>query len=1025
MTTQTTQVPPISIPATAPASNPTAPTGTLGTNTVSQGAVAGARPLPLPPTNLPQERNGATAISLHPSIHGTTSSLASLNQKDHPKVHTYVTETKWKGKRYELTLEIPLDKPKNQMDPNELEKASKEFAAIFLEDLKKQLEPSSSIIKPGENFHVIFDNQGYVAFKPGDQFDPNNISREEITKTCPNVLVSSDQAKELSQMIESGKTETFHERLAKPQFESLKPAAQSTKATPFTPVNLVHNGANCYINSAFQQFVTNPAFRNELSNENNFIGGQENCLYKAIKGYFGHQTHPKNGKYELPQDLIESLHLNPNEQGDPQDVWAAFQDQLEENSALAQLLAAPILIGDATKPIQHFLQEKVEGNYPKPKTISLQFSRLNLTTAPLTEASDDAKNQLITDLHNHASKSANEIGAINQFCTNHQIANLTTNLSQEELTRTYQLVQNLSSNTNGRTETLKQLNRILGFIELQSAGIDLHANDNPPDCDRILQNDQTWASACKILTDKERSQFHKSRQVKRTKNENLLNIEPTLTVTDAQGIETTYELTSFTKHIGDGNSGHYIAYIRNEKGQYVKANDLADGRECEPISLETLKIEAKSGSFFIFNQKEVDPNAQIEESSKKAQNKRIDEKKILDLTNLVTEVGSMDGIDPQTTRVNWTNELLATIDPVFSSAEQEPLKTAMSDAKIAAGQKKWFNKKTLELSNGVGKVYDSPPSLISTSMQSHQVLHCVVHSGNDLSRANKKKLIQRSVKTVLQKALDSGTQNIALPLISLQDYSKQNAYNEMVQAITNFVEANKTCTTLFKTITILGQKKEDFENVPVQTAPPTEPITPPTPAPKAAPAQPELAGLTQSNEIQLSDKTSLFIQQSKTPSASSTYASKATPFKQLFKQGFDAQNETLLFDFTARGDNDNIVEKDNTARIPCDYTRRDMKINAALSEFKDQLVQYTITNQNQKTILLRLPSDVDQSTIQSIVSDIQNRVEQEANKTQLNIPLPTSPTPPAPTDMQTTSKPSYLMSRAWNQLTSIGSYLQG
>lgn len=217
----------------------------------------------------------------------------------------------WGGKRYRLTLEVPLEKRRSEYSDAELEACAKAFAQQFLKDLKKRLDAQASCpIHAGQNFKVLFDAQGYVAFTP--RANASSFTRKEIIEHCPHVNAQDEPARELSQIIEQKSPQKILDQL------------KTRKSFSFSPIGLVNLGVQCFANTAFQQWVTNPILRKELLTHPEYLkDGEQNPLYLALQGYIA-----SSRPYDL-RAMLQKLNIDIRLQDDTDVVVNALRDQLD------------------------------------------------------------------------------------------------------------------------------------------------------------------------------------------------------------------------------------------------------------------------------------------------------------------------------------------------------------------------------------------------------------------------------------------------------------------------------------------------------------------------------------------------------------------------------------------------------------------------------------------------------------------------------------------------------------------------
>lgn len=210
----------------------------------------------------------------------------------------------WGGKTYRLTLELPLENRVTSYSQADLASCGEIFAKTFLQDLKNKLETTPQLpIHPGQNFKVVFDAEGYTAFIP-----------REGTPSDQQIDFFDERAKELSEILELKNPELIVQKLT----VRLKPA--------FISKGLANKTATqCFVNTAFQLWITNPLLRQELLDHPEYLKQKQkekNPLYLAFQKYM-------EGTLEDLTDLIKELKINIQNHDDTDVVLRRFNEELD------------------------------------------------------------------------------------------------------------------------------------------------------------------------------------------------------------------------------------------------------------------------------------------------------------------------------------------------------------------------------------------------------------------------------------------------------------------------------------------------------------------------------------------------------------------------------------------------------------------------------------------------------------------------------------------------------------------------
>jgi hypothetical protein len=943
---------------------------------------------PAPTSHPPQAGTpGTMALQITPTTANTAAGEAtgvgSMNENDNPLVYTHEYETTWQGKRYKLTIEVPLAKPKDKMSPAQLKIAGDRFAAIFLEDLKKNLASPSCPIKPGNNFCILFGKEGYTAFIPKDEVDPDSCTTAELLTKCPGIPVASPEAKELSKILDSKNPLKFNEQLSKSStLANYKKTIEASKSTEFRPVNLKNPGVRCFINSPFQQLITNPALREELLNPDHFIGGSFNPLYRAVQGYVEHQASGSNEPFDLGYDLALNMGIDERIQDDADQTWNCFSNQFELtklslNSPLRALFENKLTIspGSSNTGIWQLLQNKINdptstATWASPPTSFSAYvgGRVNIKTQPLTAISNEKKLELIDLLNNHAMNAKKEMQNLTQFCKANRIkiGNITTFKDYSSLREALDETQNPN-----KREYITILDRVYHLKDFKEK---LNSAYKTTIADEILQTD-LWNKACRILTIQERADLQKDRSVEITKNSDPIPVELTTTLKANDGTEATYDLMSFSHHIGNsGTAGHYISYTRIGK-DFWSIDDLGP---CKKISQDEFLRAAQTASLFVFNRQGTSESLEsISSAPAKKSNALIKKESIQDTrTTLIQEEGSLSAAGSEFAFVNPTDTLLNTIHPELS--EHESIIRANVDAVKKKKAKRWIlpDKDKVIYSTGQHLIKDFEPDVEeSAGLGSDRgILHVVLPTlGEELDATKIQKSIQKSVDAVLNKALalKPPIQKVAFPLNLYPQLADDLAFNYLKNAIENYAKAKQAKVTPLLEVKIVQPKKLQASSIAASTSSPASPKTPAQPPEKPSAENLKTQATTvTTNQFELSPWTTLVVEQSSKEIADQGVSSTPLDFQQHLKTAFDTANdtpncETVIFDLTDTENNSLEISTDNkTVTVPCNYQKysdeHKKPDSIALDDFVEKLKEFINSNKARKiTAKIIIPRNIE------------------------------------------------------------------
>jgi hypothetical protein len=819
----------------APPKPPAAPSKKSKKKSKVTKAATGA----LPPTGHPSSSNpipaigslplGTTAIQISPSDPTSFNSIATLQQTNHPRVYTLQHETRWQGKRYILTLEVPLAKDQSQMNQTELNQAAQAFAEVFLEDLKQRLEGSA--IKPGQDFKVLFDDEGYVAFKDEKKkFDPTTSARADIldpSSGLPNVATTSTdtRAVELSKTISLGDPQKIKEALAKPELKSAATESQpAVSSSTFEPVGLVNQTARCFFNTAFQQWINNRVIRHELLNHPEyFVNGATNPLYLAMKGYVEHQKSGKKEPYDFG-NLLADLNIDEAWQEDIDVAFRALECQLD----FQKIPSDSALYSKTKRSFQVHGDQTWYDATQEPAALGLKYvipSQGSLTDWLKAGAESQSSDQVVMTEPNRPYTGKTRTREKEIFEKAPDVLTVYVKRAKPSTKdckpeTKHSLIDKLRESS-AQQHLLAQLfgNHLTTFDNLN---IDNRQKETLADL--ILSDTHRWALVAKCLKSTDYNEICRQIPIEKdTTPANLRALEQTLPK-EVCGEEAQYELMSYGVHLGDkAGFGHWISYIRDQKGFWKISDDKI--KEC--ITEQEFLNNAQIASSYIFNRKGITSQTEVDLSK---ENRQIKEIKLVDPTKKLTvEEGSLLKAGEDFTLINPTNELLTSVNPqIQEEVELDKYYQQISAHrnKIADERRsfdKFFYGRKVEYSEG--DVVQIPHQ--GKSQQTLNVLHVV--TGTHLHA------VKESLKKALYKAAKLNLTQIAIPLIQVKGQSPKAVYDATLKAVQEFIQEKKAqahSISKLKIILTSEEKKAIFDNT--QAKPATSPTTT-TSAPAAKP----------------------------------------------------------------------------------------------------------------------------------------------------------------------------------------------
>jgi hypothetical protein len=287
--------------ARSPASTPPISPRVTEINIQPQHAQASPPPSPVSTPRGDQPiRNGTDRIEMQlvPTIEAKpVHGVARLTQEIHPLTYLHTSTVAFGGKRYRLTLEIPVGKQPRGDEKIALEKAIAEFREKFLESLRNNVARN---IRPGTDFSVIFHDEGYTAFVPDDAYTKGSDPVGDAEKTAVHQKVTDKVAKELSDIIQSDNDGTGKEilKLLK-KSEVLK---KETAPAEDAPPSISHETNSCYAATATWYLIDNPLIKKYLPEAIQKAQGKDLKLLETFKALLD------GGKSLDIKPLVDALH---------------------------------------------------------------------------------------------------------------------------------------------------------------------------------------------------------------------------------------------------------------------------------------------------------------------------------------------------------------------------------------------------------------------------------------------------------------------------------------------------------------------------------------------------------------------------------------------------------------------------------------------------------------------------------------------------------------------------------------------
>lgn len=334
---------PLSVPVPVPV--PDATTANVAQAAIQQAASASATPSSLavsaPP---PPPSKGSLAIDVRESTDAPVvdQTTGGMKEKISPTVYHHKSQVRWKGKKWEFKLSLPLSKDLKQHSPSEIQElnaAIEKARDIFLQDLQKR---DSNVGK--EDFDFVLTDTGYVAYVPAENFNPDwTIEENESAHQVQNVIrAEGGSAQSLSQLLQSTKPGKAlskeideHPELKKLYESSQKTltAAPQEKVTSLHPIGINNPNTLCYLNTAVQQWATNPLIRAELLKPGVIKPHKEkdkvHPLYQAMKSYEEAQHSQDRKTLDSLTELRDYLKLSKTSQEDEPEAMTRLHAEID------------------------------------------------------------------------------------------------------------------------------------------------------------------------------------------------------------------------------------------------------------------------------------------------------------------------------------------------------------------------------------------------------------------------------------------------------------------------------------------------------------------------------------------------------------------------------------------------------------------------------------------------------------------------------------------------------------------------
>lgn len=745
----------------------------------------------------------------------------------------FTTNFTWQGEKYRYKLVRYSDKDRTKMRKAEVElfeKEGKELIELMvvkikadLDDQLKNKDSSEPKIHPGDNCRVIIKDGKFILVHEDDADEIESIDdpKPDTLKGKRAVIANDEASKALAEAACADTGQKTWKALQSPALKPLRETAKketAEKAKGAAPVRLVNKRNACFINASFQELVNdpNPAVIAALQDPKNFIGGEFNPLFQAIKAYREHQQLGK------PLNVAEILEMPIDQQQDAVlDARKWFElhfdwDHINHQSPLYDLFDDTPTVITSGNSLDELASKKVDADAVAtadklPDQISLYTPRITLTDPgqPLSHGDRGIDKPAFVKAVIAAQKklvSAEEL----QLLKDTLGENFDTDLGEFD----YSVYLNYHASEAAQNSPRKAevLTALLNFYRQTTLQTVLDFNHDQEGeqitaANTILDDPVLLDCALAILDPDDKLAVNKAQaqRINPTKNTEVLEVndDATVTISATDGSTKTYDLTSIIVHQGRGpNRGHYVHLVR--KGPDVwKSSDSS----VTPSNMkEFLKAARSSACAFTLHRQGLVPTkadpAKAPGGGEKAKqanpNEVIQTDRLIQTSpsTLVVEEGSLGdavGDKDKFTLVHPTNDNITEFNERFnkevwtSEKDRDDIGIAIFAARRTPGKYWGENVNTFTPRVKRWGVPDSAPKMLQTSAVAPTIHLPLERTELTLDE------VRQATRDVLTYALHKGITRLAFPVFNHpQNISDDQVVNAMKDEIRRFAQNNLT-----------------------------------------------------------------------------------------------------------------------------------------------------------------------------------------------------------------------------------------
>ncbi len=836
---------------------------TSSVTTATPPPASGATPAVSPPLTTPSATSVATSaltapskpgevkIAVAPATEPNEVNVASATVYKNKNVYHYVKKktVEWKGEQYRFKINYPCENWE-QLNPDELNAMAEEYAdylvSLCLRNLDAQQVPDESKgkkkIEPGDDISIILKGeQGMVLVGADQSLNPMDYSEEDLEKLPKVIKDTSAEAKALCQIIESTPNEkqtypsVVHDRLHNdPKLSNLQTTVNKRRAEAAgssTPKNLVNSRNACYGNTAFHTLVDDPSLVDELSNPENFDGGNKNRLYKAIQEY------RQNKSSKL--DIFKILEWDPIIQQDIMDAWTKLRGQfnwneISPNSHLRSVCDS--LRGQIQGSGDH-LDQVLEAAWTRPRekgeTGDWKADRngnppdvLTLHAEDRIAAKGDEANAL-KSLTNEQKKQLLEAIWDQQLNDDEVEALARYHIDDKHSIETFDTKESLLKFAKNEKDKLKDtllsaIPKAYYLHQLQSLlpkpvrkcyntlmGEEVFPNDLTNHqielANEILVKSDLRSIVLSAFLLKAKDDPNKQtlRNAINAKCNGVTRIATTVQI-DPNGKVTLkgkkYDLVSCIEHTSpSAYGGHFIYYVRRGNKCY-RLDDLSLYKNGEEIPLKKFIVHAQKASFYTFHAEGLRTSALAstgEDSGNKPQEAKNACKTEANIGNTTTklsvEEGSMKNVGKGFALVNQSDVGLKDIHPqmqeVLSDDElSKQIRTAENANETWKNMWGWIKPSYGARSEQKG-IFTSAPGMLLTysGRQKAPIMHIPI---SPMKGIPEEEQVTQAIEDILQFALNNTKTLVAIPVLNFT--GREMTQNEIDTTVTNMQKAINT-----------------------------------------------------------------------------------------------------------------------------------------------------------------------------------------------------------------------------------------